>query len=92
MLILSRIIRSTQTYLFPIHLSEEIIPAAIFYATVTPLLTYFVLKKMLIDPMNEAAKQRNIEKVKETNRSRYATTLKTNSITTNLTHFSPQHG
>lgn len=67
----SRIIRSTQTYLFPIHLSEEIIPAAIFYATVAPLLTYFVVKKTIIDPMNEAAKQRNIEKVKETNRSRY---------------------
>lgn len=67
-----KIIRSTQTYLFPIHLSEEIIPAAIFYATVTPLLTYFVLKKTLIDPMNEAAKQRNIEKVKETNRARMA--------------------
>uniref|UniRef100_A0A8D8JPH8 DnaJ homolog subfamily C member 11 n=1 Tax=Culex pipiens TaxID=7175 RepID=A0A8D8JPH8_CULPI len=67
-----KIIRSTQTYLFPIHLSEEIIPAAVFYATVTPLLTYFILKKTLIDPMNEAAKQRNIEKVKETNRARMA--------------------
>nr|XP_019548532.2 LOW QUALITY PROTEIN: dnaJ homolog subfamily C member 11 [Aedes albopictus] len=67
-----KIIRSTQTYLFPIHLSEEIIPAAIFYATVAPLLTYFVVKKTIIDPMNEAAKQRNIEKVKETNRSRIA--------------------
>lgn len=67
-----KIIRSTQTYHFPIHLSEEIIPAAIFYATITPLLTYFVLKKTLIDPMNEAAKQRNIEKVKENNRSRMA--------------------
>lgn len=67
-----KIIRSTQMYLFPIHLSEEIIPAAVFYATVTPLLAYFVLKKVLIDPMNEAAKQRNIEKVKETNRLRMA--------------------
>uniref|UniRef100_A0A182JFA2 Uncharacterized protein n=1 Tax=Anopheles atroparvus TaxID=41427 RepID=A0A182JFA2_ANOAO len=67
-----KIIRSTQTYLFPIHLSEEVIPAAIFYATVTPLLTYFVLKKMLFDPMNEATKQKNIEKVKETNSARMA--------------------
>ncbi|XP_049299929.1 dnaJ homolog subfamily C member 11 [Anopheles funestus] len=67
-----KVIRSTQTYLFPIHLSEEIIPAAIFYATVTPLLTYFVLKKMLFDPMNEATKQKNIEKVKETNSARMA--------------------
>uniref|UniRef100_A0A182PVS3 J domain-containing protein n=1 Tax=Anopheles epiroticus TaxID=199890 RepID=A0A182PVS3_9DIPT len=67
-----KIVRSTQTYLFPIHLSEEIIPAAVFYATVTPLLTYFVLKKMLFDPMNEATKQKNIEKVKETNSARMA--------------------
>ncbi|XP_055630743.1 dnaJ homolog subfamily C member 11 [Toxorhynchites rutilus septentrionalis] len=67
-----KIIRSSQTFLFPIHLSEEIIPAAIFYATITPLLTYFVLKKTIIDPMNEASKQRNIEKVKETNRTRMA--------------------
>ncbi|XP_052873163.1 dnaJ homolog subfamily C member 11 [Anopheles cruzii] len=67
-----KIIRSTQTYLFPIHLSDEIVPAAIFYATVTPLLTYFVLKKMLFDPMNEATKQKNIEKVKETNSARMA--------------------
>lgn len=67
-----KIIRSTQTYLFPIQLSEEIIPAAIFYATITPLLSYFVLKKTLIDPMNEAAKLRNIEKAKETNRTHMA--------------------
>ncbi|XP_058463625.1 dnaJ homolog subfamily C member 11 [Malaya genurostris] len=67
-----KIVRSTQTYLFPIHLSEEVIPAAIFYATITPLVTYFVLKKAIIDPMNLAAKQRNIEKVKETNRTRMA--------------------
>ncbi|XP_058838201.1 dnaJ homolog subfamily C member 11 [Topomyia yanbarensis] len=65
-----KIIRSTQTYLFPIHLSEEIIPAAVFYATITPLVTYFVLKKVIIDPMNLAAKQRNIEKIKEINRTR----------------------
>uniref|UniRef100_A0A182JRE3 J domain-containing protein n=1 Tax=Anopheles christyi TaxID=43041 RepID=A0A182JRE3_9DIPT len=67
-----RVVRSTQTYLFPIHLSEEIIPAAVFYATVTPLVTYFVLKKMLFDPMNEATKQKNIERVKETNSVRMA--------------------
>ncbi|XP_053681347.1 dnaJ homolog subfamily C member 11 [Anopheles nili] len=67
-----KIVRSTQTFLFPIHLSDEIIPAAVFYATVTPLLTYCVLKKMLFDPLNETAKQKHIEKVKETNRTRMA--------------------
>uniref|UniRef100_A0A1B0CWR7 J domain-containing protein n=1 Tax=Lutzomyia longipalpis TaxID=7200 RepID=A0A1B0CWR7_LUTLO len=44
-------IRSTQTFIFPIHLSEEIIPAAVFYATVTPLCIFFVVKKL---PKEEA--------------------------------------
>jgi DnaJ family protein C protein 11 len=59
-------------YLFPIHLSEEIIPAALFYATVTPLITYFVVKKTIIEPMFAEQKQRNIEKAKETNKMRMA--------------------
>lgn len=65
-----KIIRSTQTFVFPIHLSEEIIPAAVFYATITPLLTWFILKKTVIEPMNAEQKQRDIDKVKETNRQR----------------------
>lgn len=67
-----KLIRSSQTYIFPIHLSEEVIPAAIFYATVTPLIAYFVIKKTIIDPMNEEQKQRNIDKAKETNKARIA--------------------
>uniref|UniRef100_U5EWB7 Putative molecular chaperone dnaj superfamily n=1 Tax=Corethrella appendiculata TaxID=1370023 RepID=U5EWB7_9DIPT len=67
-----KIIRSSQTYLFPIHLSEEIIPAAIFYSTVTPLIAYFVIKKIIIEPMNAEQKQRNIDKVKEQNKVRLA--------------------
>lgn len=65
-------IRSSQTYIFPIHLCEEIIPAAVFYATVTPLIAYFVLKKAILDPINAEHKQRNIDKAKEANRARLA--------------------
>ncbi|XP_063695927.1 dnaJ homolog subfamily C member 11 [Culicoides brevitarsis] len=65
-----KLIRSKQSYIFPIHLSEEIIPAAVFYATVTPLVAFFVIKKAIIDPMNDEKKQRKIEKAKETNKLR----------------------
>lgn len=62
--------RSSQSYIFPIHLSEEIIPAAIFYATVTPLLAWFVLKKTIIEPMSKEQKEKEVEKMKETNQKR----------------------
>lgn len=62
--------RSSQSYIFPIHLSEEIIPAAIFYATVTPLLAWFVLKKTIIEPMSKEQKEKDVEKMKETNQKR----------------------
>jgi len=64
--------RSSQSYIFPIHLSEEIIPAAVFYATVTPLIAWFVLKKAIIDPMNAEHKKRKIDKAKEQNKTRLA--------------------
>ncbi|XP_055707223.1 dnaJ homolog subfamily C member 11 [Phlebotomus papatasi] len=67
-----KFIRSTQTFIFPIHLSEEIIPAAVFYATVTPLCVFFVVKKLVIEPMNDEKRQRKIDKTKEVNRERMA--------------------
>ncbi|GAB0099589.1 dnaJ homolog subfamily C member 11 [Sergentomyia squamirostris] len=67
-----KFVRSTQSFIFPIHLSEEIIPAAIFYATITPLCVFFVVKKLVIEPMNEEKRQRKIEKTKEVNRERMA--------------------
>lgn len=66
-----KIIRSTQSYIFPIHLSEDIVPAAVFYATVVPLVSWFVIKRVIIEPMNAEQRQRNIEKTKETNRKRF---------------------
>lgn len=85
-------IRSSQSYIFPIHLSEEVIPAAvcmnkllligtatteslilslqIFYATVTPMLVWFVIKRAVIDPMNAEERKKNIEKARDANRAR----------------------
>lgn len=70
-----KLIRSSQSYVFPIHLSEDIVPPAVFYATVTPLLAWFVIKKTIIEPMNAEQRQRDIDRIKETNKKRFVTTL-----------------
>lgn len=67
-----KVIRSTQSFVFPIHISEEIIPAAVFYATTTPVLVWFLIKKVVIDPMNADQKRRELEKTREVNKARMA--------------------
>lgn len=62
--------RSNQSYIFPIHLSEEIVPAAVFYATVTPVLLWFFVKKSILDPMRLEQKNAEIEKAKLSNQQR----------------------
>lgn len=62
--------RSSQSYIFPIHLSEEIVPAAVFYATITPLLAWFVIKKTIVEPMHAENRQRKLDKIRETNKQR----------------------
>lgn len=65
-----RFIRSMQSYNFNIQLSEEIIPAALFYATTLPIVSYFVLKKCILEPMEYEKQQKVIEKKKEMNEER----------------------
>lgn len=65
-----RFIRSSQSYNFNIQLSEEIIPAAVFYATTLPIISYFVLKKCILEPMETEKQRVVIEKKKEMNGER----------------------
>lgn len=65
-----RFMRSSQSYNFNIQLSEEIIPAALFYATTLPLISYFVLKKCILEPMESDKQRRTVEKTKEANEER----------------------
>ena len=67
-----KVIRSTQTFVFPIHISEDIVPAAVFYATTTPVLVWFLVKKVFIDPMNADQKRRELERTREANKQRMA--------------------
>lgn len=64
------LVRASQTFIFPIRLSEEIVPAAIFYATVTPVLAWFLIQKTIVEPMNAEHRQRKIDKIKEQNKQR----------------------
>nr|CAD7411147.1 unnamed protein product [Timema cristinae] len=62
--------RANQTYNFPIHLCEEVLPSPVFYATVTPVIVWAVLKRLVIDPMVREQKERDKEKQREVNKSR----------------------
>ncbi|XP_064543623.1 dnaJ homolog subfamily C member 11 [Drosophila montana] len=67
-----KIIRSNQSYVFPIHLSDEIVPAAIFYASVTPIIAWFFVKKTIMDPMEADRKNIEVERSKRQNEQRLA--------------------
>jgi DnaJ family protein C protein 11 len=62
-----RFMRSSQSYNFFIQLSEEIIPAAVFYATAVPIVSYFILKKCILEPLDAENHKRVVEKKKEMN-------------------------
>jgi DnaJ family protein C protein 11 len=42
--------RGGQTFVFPIQLSEDLIPQAVFYGTVVPLVLYFGIKVLIVRP------------------------------------------
>ncbi|KAG8187761.1 hypothetical protein JTE90_018761 [Oedothorax gibbosus] len=76
--------RANQTFVFPILLSEEVLPSAVFYGTVAPLLGYYLLKTVYIDPRKKRLKARETEKTKEVNAQRMAEKRKEASIAVSL--------
>ncbi|PNF16476.1 DnaJ subfamily C member 11 [Cryptotermes secundus] len=64
--------RANQTYIFPIRLSDELIPSPVFYATVTPVIVWAVVKKLIVDPIVHEQKKRDKEKQRELNKTRMA--------------------
>ncbi|XP_033154567.1 dnaJ homolog subfamily C member 11 [Drosophila mauritiana] len=65
-----KILRSNQSYVFPIHLSDEIVPAAVFYASVTPVIAWFFIKRTVMDPMEAERKNIEVERTKRQNEQR----------------------
>ncbi|XP_063374234.1 dnaJ homolog subfamily C member 11 [Cydia amplana] len=72
---------STQTIVVPIHLCEEVMPSPVFYATVVPMVSWLILKKLILDPIarerSERERQRsmeaNFERLQEMQRQARAT-------------------
>uniref|UniRef100_A0A8C9RY51 DnaJ (Hsp40) homolog, subfamily C, member 11a n=1 Tax=Scleropages formosus TaxID=113540 RepID=A0A8C9RY51_SCLFO len=57
--------RASQTYFFPIHLTDQILPSAVFYATVGPLVFYLAVDRLIIRPYVRAQKEQDLEKQRE---------------------------
>ncbi|XP_014022441.1 dnaJ homolog subfamily C member 11 [Salmo salar] len=56
-----RLARANQTYLFPVHLTDQLLPSAVFYATVGPLLVYMAIHRLVIIPYTCSQKQQDLE-------------------------------
>ncbi|XP_029358377.1 dnaJ homolog subfamily C member 11-like [Echeneis naucrates] len=56
-----KLARASQTYLFPVHLTDQLLPSAVFYATVGPLLVYMAVHRLIIIPYTRAQKQQELE-------------------------------
>ncbi|KAG7477701.1 hypothetical protein MATL_G00072480 [Megalops atlanticus] len=57
--------RASQTYFFPIHLTDQLLPSAVFYATVGPLVVYLAIQRLIIIPYVRAQKEQDLEKQRE---------------------------
>ncbi|XP_030843189.1 dnaJ homolog subfamily C member 11 isoform X1 [Strongylocentrotus purpuratus] len=53
--------RANQTIVFPIHLSQDISPQAIFYGTVAPLAIYWIIKVLVVNPYLQKQKENDID-------------------------------
>ncbi|CAF0971981.1 unnamed protein product [Adineta steineri] len=57
-----KFVRGSQTFTFPLQISQEILPSAVFYATVAPVLGYFILDRLIIRPFTRSEKERDQKK------------------------------
>ena len=48
-----RLVRFGQVYSFPVMLSEAVSPSAVFYGSVVPLLAYWSIKVLIINPFKK---------------------------------------
>ena len=50
--------RGSQSFTIPLHFSQEILPSSIFYATVVPVVAYFILDRMILKPFARSEEER----------------------------------
>merc|ERR1712192_80461 len=67
-----KLTRSSQTYLFPFHLSDEILVQPIFYGTICPILLWFSVKKLVLEPLEAKRREEKRRKKREANKEKVA--------------------
>jgi len=67
-----KLTRASQVYLFPFHLSDEILIQPVFYGTVCPLIIWLTAKKLILEPMQARAREAARVRKREVNRERVA--------------------
>jgi DnaJ family protein C protein 11 len=50
--------RGSQTFTIPLQLSQEVLPSAVFYATIAPVLAYFVVDRLILQPFARSEQER----------------------------------
>lgn len=67
-----KVARAQQTYVFPLHLADEVLIQPVFYGTVVPVLAYLAVKRLVLDPREERKKAKERQKTAEAARERVA--------------------
>nr|CAG4650026.1 EOG090X03AJ [Sida crystallina] len=57
-----KLYRGNQIYHFPIHLCDEVFPSPIFYGTVTPIVVWVIVRRLVVEPYIQQQKAKDIER------------------------------
>lgn len=57
-----KLIRAEQTYLLPVDMCEDILPAPVFYSSILPIVGWIVIKKFIVEPMVRGQAEKDKEK------------------------------
>eukprot|EP00795_Rhopilema_esculentum_P007159 gene7159-12817_t len=60
-----KLVRFGQVYSFPVMLSEAVSPSAVFYGSVVPLLAYWSIKVLIINPFKKKEEEEDIQMQRE---------------------------
>lgn len=66
-----RLQRGSQSYVFPIQLSDQILPPPIFYGTIAPVLIWTLVNKLFLEPYEEEKKRIELQKKRAAYREQY---------------------
>jgi len=57
-----RLQRGSQAYVFPIQLSDQILPPPVFYGTIAPMIIWTIVNKLFLEPYEEEKKRTELLK------------------------------